>query len=546
MENFTRFLNHSGLEAKEHQSEGVKWCLENETKPNPTPFEECKGGILADEMGLGKTIQIIGLTLVNPMPNTLIVLPLALLDQWHREIKRTTGHNAMVFHGQERTDLTEQQIQGAPFVLTTYHMIGVASEKSKQKAKNPTKLQEASILHKVKWNRIIYDEAHHLRNQKTNSYTGAMALHKANPKMCTWLVTGTPIQNSMADFGSLCTLIGISREISIKPDNMAAIAQKFILRRTKAQVNLDIPKMTVHDPIVVPWGDDEERELADQLHSALSFPMMASYMEHNEDGEPTTTGKQVVEDKANGNTRAVSAITSAFNSMEYGGCVFPYMLRSQQMCSLPTMLKGSIERFVEDGLIQTDGVDEKADMAKIMTVLDNSSKMDAVVEHITTRNTAPETSDNSAIVFCRFTNEMDELKRRIKAAGMTVAIIDGRTTKVNRGKILTHPTPYDVLIIQIQAGCEGLNLQSYNDVYFISPHWNPSVEDQAMARAWRMGQRREVNVFRFQMEKFSTSTDLSPAQTATMDKYCHVVQDIKREIANELLSLTERRAAAVN
>ena len=540
MENFTKFLNHAGLEAKPHQTEGVQWCLDNETKPKNYPFQDIKGGILADDMGLGKTIQMIGLMLVNPKPNTLIVVPLALLDQWHREIKRTTGHNAMVFHGTERTDLTQEDIQKAPIVITTYHMIGVASEKAVAKAKDPTKLQQPSLLHSVKWNRIVYDEAHHLRNSNTNGYFGANKLRKANPASTTWMVTGTPIHNSMGDFRTLCSLIGIPSEVSIKADNMAIIAKEFILRRTKEQLNLKIPKMTVHDPIVVEWGNHEERELADQLHTALSFPLMASYMEHNKEGDVTTTPEQIQEDKSNGNTRAVTAITTAFNSMEYGGCVFPYMLRSQQMCTLPIMLKGSIERFIQDGLIDTDELDTEGQLSKIMKVLNNSSKMDAVTEHLIARNTAPSTKDNSAIVFARFTAEMDELKRRVTEAGMSAAIIDGRSSKVARKKILTSQKPYDVLIIQIQAGCEGLNLQAYNDVYFISPHWNPCVEDQAMARAWRMGQEREVNVFRFQMEKFSADPQLAPSQTATMDKYCHVVQEVKREMANELLSLTVR------
>ena len=55
----------------------------------------------------------------------------------------------------------------------------------------------------------------------------------------------------------------------------------------------------------------------------------------------------------------------------------------------------------------------------------------------------------------------------------------------------------DVLIMQIMSGCEGLNLQEYNQIYFTSPHWNPAVEDQAVARAHRIGQKKPVSVFRF-------------------------------------------------
>ena len=117
MKNFTKLLTHAGFEEKPHQTEGVQWCLDNETKPKCDPFQGIKGGILADDMGLGKTIQMIGLILVNPKPNTLIVVPLPLLDQWHREIKRTTGHSAMVFHGSERNSFTQEEVQKAPIVI---------------------------------------------------------------------------------------------------------------------------------------------------------------------------------------------------------------------------------------------------------------------------------------------------------------------------------------------------------------------------------------------------------------------------------------------
>jgi DNA repair protein RAD5 len=79
----------------------------------------------------------------------------------------------------------------------------------------------------------------------------------------------------------------------------------------------------------------------------------------------------------------------------------------------------------------------------------------------------------------------------------------------------------DVLLVQIQTGNEGLNLQHYQEVYFTSPHWNPAIEEQAIARVHRIGQTEAVNVFRFVMD------DISPG-SITLDKYCQLVQDAKR------------------
>ena len=96
------------------------------------------------------------------------------------------------------------------------------------------------------------------------------------------------------------------------------------------------------------------------------------------------------------------------------------------------------------------------------------------------------------------------------------------------------------LILQIQTGCEGLNLQeNYSEIYFVSPHWNPAVEDQAIARCHRIGQKNTVSVFKFQMSSFiSEEIDENGLKidTLTIDKYVNTVQDSKREMANELIS----------
>jgi len=80
--------------------------------------------------------------------------------------------------------------------------------------------------------------------------------------------------------------------------------------------------------------------------------------------------------------------------------------------------------------------------------------------------------------------------------------LDGRTKENERRQILAPDAAVDVLILQIQTCCEGLNLQQFSEVYFVSPDWNPSVEDQAIARCHRFGQTEPVTVFRFVMAPF--------------------------------------------
>jgi hypothetical protein len=126
-----------------------------------------------------------------------------------------------------------------------------------------------------------------------------------------------------------------------------------------------------------------------------------------------------------------------------------------------------------------------------------------------------------------------------------VAIIDGTVSAKERARILTtEPT---VLILQIRTCSEGLNLQSYSDVYFVSPHWNPCVEDQAIARCYRMGQTSQVRVFRFYMSDFAGAgvdadagggVDAGGATEeciSTLDHKCEEIQERKRVLCNEFL-----------
>ena len=91
------------------------------------------------------------------------------------------------------------------------------------------------------------------------------------------------------------------------------------------------------------------------------------------------------------------------------------------------------------------------------------------------------------------------------------------------------------LNFQIQTGCEGLNLQeNYSEIYFVSPHWNPAVEDQAIARCHRIGQTKEVFVTKFEMSNFVKNEQ--QLDTKTVDSYVNSVQDIKRGIANDIIN----------
>jgi SNF2 family DNA or RNA helicase len=152
----------------------------------------------------------------------------------------------------------------------------------------------------------------------------------------------------------------------------------------------------------------------------------------------------------------------------------------------------------------------------------SSSKLDFVVGEIL-RNKG---NGSGKLIFCHFREELDEICKRLTASGLNgVAFIDSRTSDVRRKQCLVENN--EALVLQIQTGCEGLNLQEhYSEIYFVGPHWNPAIEDQAIARCHRFGQTRVVYVRRFEMAPFGN-------QDINIERYVHNVQESKRIMAQE-------------
>ena len=114
---FPLMLERSQLDHKDYQEEGVSWCCDNELAGHA-------GGIIADEMGLGKTITMIGTLLENFRTRTLVVLPVALLEQWAAQVYKLVGHKPLIYHGRGK-NVDMESLLKAPLVLTTYGMINI-------------------------------------------------------------------------------------------------------------------------------------------------------------------------------------------------------------------------------------------------------------------------------------------------------------------------------------------------------------------------------------------------------------------------------------
>jgi SNF2 family DNA or RNA helicase len=168
---------------------------------------------------------------------------------------------------------------------------------------------------------------------------------------------------------------------------------------------------------------------------------------------------------------------------------------------------------------------------ELLEALNYTSKLDAVVDLMLQRKD----NGKGKIVFCHFHKEIDIISERLLKGGMAKVVrYDGRNSGGKNLQTLSQPA--DALVFQIQTGCEGLNLQHhFSEIYFVSPHWNPFVEEQAIARCHRIGQKESVHIFKFEMSGFNKNND--NIDTLSLEKYINMIQDNKRTISDKILNV---------
>ena len=508
-EQFQNFITQTGWDFKQHQFEGYQWVMNKELNEN-------MGGIIGDDMGLGKTTLMCAAILKNFKQKTLIVVPPVLVDQWVDILKKHCGLKPVkvtsitksytnvcryIRNLPEKNDFDEPQV-----VVTSYGMLMRHKNFGKPTYNCP---YHKKALRNTRWGRIIFDEAHNMRNSRSSTTRGISML-KSPIK---WMVTGTPIQNCNGDFKTLCSLIGISpgEFCASTKVGIDRLTKRWLLRRRKADVLADeLPELEVNH-VKIAWNNNEIN-MAKQVHSFVS------------DLPNAITPENV--------DRIIAMLVGEYF---FGQCI-----RAKQFCIMPRLFTNAVLKKQMIGEIPFH-----VDFDKPMP---ESSKLNKLVEIIKERG-----KKKRKIVFCNFTDEIRMIQWMLNKEGFTTDILNGQTKRKQKRMLLSPNTEWlsravvkcksslptvlykkineylepDVLIIQIKAGAEGLNLQNYSEVFFTSPHWNPAIEDQAIARAHRIGQKaKKVSVWHLAMENFSDDW-------RTIDNYCLAVQNMKRKIMVE-------------
>jgi SNF2 family DNA or RNA helicase len=411
-----------------YQRDGVQWMLGMEGQASGP-----KGGFLCDEMGLGKTVQLISTMLGNPKQRTLIVVPKSIITQWVEEIKRFAPTlSVRVFDGPGRA--LDYELLTAPgrysVTIAPYTLLSVHG--GDEDARTP--------LHNCRWDRVILDEAHEIRNKRSKIFKNVCRL-KTDIK---WIVTGTPVFNSMEDFVSLCAFLGLSR--NFVQGRTREIKDVYILRRTKE----DLVKLNERLRLPPCTFDNIELEMFDEEKSLYEFVFLEA--------------QGIIQDAFRGPIQSLNSKNMI---------ILECLLRARQCMIWPQMYLDGVAQKNETEATRWTG---------------RSNKMETLFKMIA------EHPDEKTLIFCQFRGEMNYIQSRMTCP---VFRIDGSVSKEMRTQQIEgfkKAEPGAVFIIQIKSGGQGLNLQEATRVYITAPAWNPATELQAIGRSHRMGQTQAVHV----------------------------------------------------
>lgn len=475
------------------------------------------GGILADEMGLGKTLQMIALVkslrdsgqLGGPV---LVACPASLVFNWADEFARfapdvpvcalegSRAHReALLFRATQGIDegrvlgcgddagedarTTGERIAGASsadvpcVIVASYDRVRI----------------DGAQLARVEWGLVVLDEAQYIKNHATKTTRAVKRLRSR----LRFALTGTPIENRLSELWSIFDFLmpgflgsyerfreryelGIVGEDEEAAARLRALIEPFLLRRRKTEVLTDLPAK-LESIRYVPLSR-EQRRLYDGAEQRLREDLNAQ--------------KRQNASRANRRGHIPDAEKSAVE-------VLAELTRLRQIALDPSLVfenyKGGAEKL---GAIM-ELVDEAADAGR------------------------------KVLVFSQFTSYLDVLSAELDRRGIAHFTITGATPKRERVRLVNQfnddETP--VFLVSLKAGGTGLNLTGASVVVHADPWWNAAATDQATDRAHRIGQSREVDVYKV-------------VARGTIEERIVALQEAKRDLADSVIAATNGEALA--
>lgn len=426
-----------GFAYKQHQVTGIKWMLERDAA-------QPAGGILCDEMGLGKTIQMLGLLKQCGKQDTLLMAPVAVLQQWEDAARKS---RMAVFRPRVGTrtvhwEAVTQVIPGA----ARLHLIGYEAARARR---------ELVVDHA--WDRVICDEAH-----RVASKSGLYVLIQKIVAPRRWFLTATPIVNGMDNLVALLEHIGVPGAAAVQnsPDKLEPILKEYVLARSMDDLRAsiaDAPPKPVTKTLRLNFTTEEEAE----FYRGMSGVIVKRWKALESDGGAGTALMRL-----------------------------QLFMRLRQLSLHPQVYISARRKTLGKIYNRDDWVG-------------SSTKFEAIKELVGAGTSAGR--PHKWIVFCHFHPEMELLAAALKAEPTVrhVWTYNGALNANERKEVLAATTAAfdegdcraDVLLVQLQSGGTGLNLQHFDRVVFTGPWWTSALMEQAVGRAVRIGQREVVEVY---------------------------------------------------
>jgi SNF2 family DNA or RNA helicase len=444
-------------ELRSYQRDGYSWLNRL--------FVHGLGGCLADDMGLGKTIQALTLLLQQKrkgsnfptfqhkksgqlslfasedptadkiQPASLIVLPVSLVHNWEKEIRKfAPSLRVYVYSGVRRREkgVLNDLLVNYDIILTTYGTVR----------------NDAEELSQHEFFFLILDESQYIKNSESKTYKtiiGIRSLHRL-------VLTGTPIENSLSDLWAQMNflnrgllgsrnffkqefIIPIERDKSLEvSEKLQKLIHPFILRRTKEQVAKDLPALTLETIIVEMTPDQQE------------------FYE---------TEKSAVRNLLLNNILEVGLEKSSF-------FVLQALTRLRQIAIHPRLI---------DPASNFDSGKFNEIMAMLSILVAENHKI---------------------LVFSSFVKHLKILAAEFTKEQWSYSLLTGQTTDRMRViEEFQDESEKKIFLISLKAGGVGLNLTAADYIFIVDPWWNPAAEMQAISRAHRIGQDKKVFVYRF-------------------------------------------------
>ncbi|KAE8685390.1 ATP-dependent DNA helicase DDM1 [Hibiscus syriacus] len=451
----------TGGKLKSYQLKGVKWLI--------SLWQNGLNGILADQMGLGKTIQTIAFLAHlngNGMNGPyMIIAPLSTLSNWINEITRfTPSIDAIIYHGtkQERDEIRRKHMPKGigpnfPIVVTSYEMAMSDAKK---------------CLRHYDWKYVVVDEGHRLKNFKCKLVKELKHLRVANKL----LLTGTPLQNNLAELWSLLNFIlpdifqsheefeswfdfsgrsnGDMSQEEMEEKRRAqvvaklhAILRPFLLRRMKADVEHMLPRKK--EIILYATLTEYQRNFQDHLLNQT----LESYLK-----EKVDTGR---------------GMKGKLNNL---------MIQLRKNCNHPDLLEAAF-----------DGSYFYPPVEQIVEQCGKFKLLDRLLTQLFERK-------HKVLIFSQWTKVLDIMDYYFSEKGFNVCRIDGAVKLEERRRQIQEfndvNSNYRIFILSTRAGGLGINLTAADTCILYDSDWNPQMDLQAMDRCHRIGQTKPVHVYR--------------------------------------------------